>query len=88
MTLLIANVVARIVHFLKLRLVGKKIAEASAIDDGNVFGKVKTTGAEVEKALTGRKVSLPFILTRHRQPATNIQARSSQLEVRGNIFGR
>ena len=48
---------ARIVHFLKLRLVGKKIAEASAIDDGNVFGKAKTTGAEVEKALKGKKVS-------------------------------
>lgn len=50
-------IVARIVHFLRLKLVGKKIANASAIDDANVFGKVGTTGAAVEKALKGRKVS-------------------------------
>ncbi|PNY29161.1 Formamidopyrimidine-DNA glycosylase [Tolypocladium capitatum] len=48
--------VARIVHFLRLHLVGKKIANASAIDDGNVFGKVGTSGAAVEAALKGRKV--------------------------------
>ncbi|KAL3956332.1 hypothetical protein ACCO45_009178 [Purpureocillium lilacinum] len=45
--------VARIVHFLRLHLVGKKIASASAIDDGNVFGK---SGAAVESALKGKKV--------------------------------
>lgn len=50
--------VARITHFLKLKLVGKTIAKASAIDDANVFGKVGTTGSEVEKALQGKKVSL------------------------------
>ena len=49
-------VVARIVHFLRIHLVGKTIASASAIDDNNVFGKVGTTGAAVETALKGRKV--------------------------------
>ncbi|CAH0052884.1 unnamed protein product [Clonostachys solani] len=47
--------VARIVHFLKLTLVGKRIAQASAIDDPNVFGKVGTTGADVAAALNGKK---------------------------------
>jgi formamidopyrimidine-DNA glycosylase len=51
--------VARIVHYLRLHLVGKKIAKASAIDDSNVFGKVGTSGSEVEKALKGKKVWLP-----------------------------
>ena len=48
--------VARIVHFLRLHLVGRTIANAAAIDDANVFGKVGTTGAKVAAALTGRKV--------------------------------
>ncbi|KAM4062891.1 formamidopyrimidine-DNA glycosylase h2TH domain-containing protein [Hirsutella rhossiliensis] len=48
--------VARIVHFLRLRLVGQNIAAASAIDDPNVFGKVGTSGAAVETALRGRQV--------------------------------
>ncbi|KAH6982133.1 Formamidopyrimidine-DNA glycosylase N-terminal domain-containing protein [Ilyonectria sp. MPI-CAGE-AT-0026] len=48
--------VARIVHFLRLHVVGKRIASASAIDDKNVFGKVGTTGAEVEAALKGKKI--------------------------------
>lgn len=48
--------VARVVHFLKLHLVGKRIVKASAIDDANVFGKVGTTGADVAAALTGNKV--------------------------------
>ncbi|KAG5934016.1 hypothetical protein E4U53_000793 [Claviceps sorghi] len=48
--------VARIVHFLRLHLVGKKIKDASAIDDANVFGKVGTTGAAVAAALKGRQV--------------------------------
>lgn len=51
--------VARIVHFLKLRVVGKRIKTASAIDDANVFGKVGTSGAEVETALKGKKVREP-----------------------------
>ena len=50
--------VARIVHFLKLKLVGKRISTATALDDANVFGKVGTTGAEVQKALAGRTVRL------------------------------
>ncbi|PTB44213.1 hypothetical protein M441DRAFT_55282 [Trichoderma asperellum CBS 433.97] len=48
--------VARIVHFLNKRLVGKTIASASAIDDSSVFGKVGTSGKEVEEALKGRTV--------------------------------
>ncbi|KAK4190921.1 Formamidopyrimidine-DNA glycosylase N-terminal domain-containing protein [Podospora australis] len=48
--------IARVVHFLRLHLVDKTIKNASAIDDANVFGKVGTTGADVAKALTGKKV--------------------------------
>ncbi|KAF4595575.1 Formamidopyrimidine-DNA glycosylase [Ophiocordyceps camponoti-floridani] len=48
--------VARIVHFLRKKLVGKRIASASAVDDANVFGKVGTSGSAVEKALNGNKV--------------------------------
>lgn len=48
--------VARIVHFLRLHVVGKRIVSASAIDDKNVFGKVGTSGEEVETALKGKKV--------------------------------
>ncbi|OAA51833.1 formamidopyrimidine-DNA glycosylase [Metarhizium rileyi] len=48
--------VARIVHFLRLHLVGKKIASASATDDSNVFGKVGTTGTAVEASLKGKQV--------------------------------
>lgn len=53
-----SETVARIVHFLRQHLVGKRIAKASAIDDGNVFGKVGTSGAEVESALKGKKASM------------------------------
>jgi len=42
--------------------VGKKIKNASAQDDSNVFGKVGTTGAAVAAALKGRKVSQTGIL--------------------------
>ncbi|SCO11872.1 related to formamidopyrimidine-DNA glycosylase [Fusarium fujikuroi] len=48
--------VARIVHFLRLHVVGKHIVSASAIDDKNVFGKVGTSGEEVETALKGKKI--------------------------------
>ncbi|KAM5346700.1 hypothetical protein ACJ41O_009705 [Fusarium nematophilum] len=48
--------VARIVHFLRLHVVGKRIASASAIDDKNVFGKVGTSGEEVEAALKGKQI--------------------------------
>ncbi|KAH0492795.1 hypothetical protein TgHK011_007728 [Trichoderma gracile] len=48
--------VARIVHYLRQRLVGKTIANAAAIDDNSVFGKVGTSGKEVEAALKGKKV--------------------------------
>ncbi len=43
-------------HFLRLHLVGKRITRAAAIEDNNVFGKVGTSGAEVQKALKGRTV--------------------------------
>jgi hypothetical protein len=49
--------VARIVHFLRIHLVGRTVANAAANDDANVFGKVGTTGAKVAAALTGRKVT-------------------------------
>ncbi|KAK0707547.1 Formamidopyrimidine-DNA glycosylase N-terminal domain-containing protein [Lasiosphaeris hirsuta] len=48
--------IARIVHYLRLHLVGKTIKTASAIEDTNVFGKVGTTGVEVAEALNGKKV--------------------------------
>ncbi|KAI6364960.1 hypothetical protein MCOR25_005556 [Pyricularia grisea] len=48
--------VARVAHFLRLHLVGKKIVKASAQDDANVFGKVGTTGEAVVAALKNRKV--------------------------------
>lgn len=48
--------VARCVHFLRLHLLGKKIAKVSAPDDANVFGKVKTSGPAFEEAVTGRTV--------------------------------
>lgn len=48
--------VARLTHFLQLHLVGKRISKVLAPDDSNIFGKVGTSGPEVEKALTGKKV--------------------------------
>ncbi|SPQ23186.1 54aeb9c9-2ab2-4d87-8eb7-daa03a7ddd9a [Thermothielavioides terrestris] len=48
--------VARIVHYLRLHLVGKSIKSVKAIEDTNVFGKAGTTGPEVAEALTGKTV--------------------------------
>ncbi|ORY61281.1 Formamidopyrimidine-DNA glycosylase N-terminal domain-containing protein [Pseudomassariella vexata] len=48
--------VARVTHFLRLHLVGKKIVKALAPDDINVFGKVGTSGHAFQKAVTGKKV--------------------------------
>ncbi|KAK8066492.1 hypothetical protein PG997_013239 [Apiospora hydei] len=48
--------VARITHFLRQHLVGKRISKAIAADDSNVFGKVGTSGAEFQKAVTGKQV--------------------------------
>lgn len=48
--------VARIVHFLRLHLVGKTIKTANAIEDASVFGKVGTSGPEVAAAFAGKKV--------------------------------
>lgn len=48
--------IARITHFLRLHLVGKRIKKATAPDDANVFGKVGTSGPEFQKAVTGKTV--------------------------------
>jgi len=48
--------VARIVHYLRKNLVGKTLAVVKAQDDSSVYGKVGTSAAEFEKALTGKKV--------------------------------
>ncbi|KAL8736154.1 MAG: hypothetical protein Q9166_000309 [cf. Caloplaca sp. 2 TL-2023] len=48
--------VARIVYYLHKHLVGKTLKVVKAQHDENVFGKVGTSAAEFEKALTGKKV--------------------------------
>jgi formamidopyrimidine-DNA glycosylase len=53
---LISVIVARVVHYLGKSLVGKTLSLVQAQDDPIVFGKVGTSGAEVQKALTGKKV--------------------------------
>ncbi|KAL8937663.1 MAG: hypothetical protein Q9216_004315 [Gyalolechia sp. 2 TL-2023] len=48
--------VARIVHYIQKNLVGKSLAVVKAQHDENVFGKVGTSAAEFEEALTGKRV--------------------------------
>jgi formamidopyrimidine-DNA glycosylase len=48
--------VARIVHYLRNRLVGKTLATVQVQDDANVYGKGGTTAAEFKRAMTGKKV--------------------------------
>ncbi|KAL8657002.1 MAG: hypothetical protein Q9226_002358 [Calogaya cf. arnoldii] len=48
--------VARIVNYLRRHLVGRTLAVVNAQHDENVFGKVGTSAAEFQKALTGKKV--------------------------------
>ncbi|MCJ1478987.1 hypothetical protein MMC13_007671 [Lambiella insularis] len=48
--------VARIVSYIRQHLVGRVLATVKAQHDENVFGKVGTSAAEFEKALTGKKV--------------------------------
>ena len=48
--------VARIVHFIRKHLVGKTVSKVLATEDTNVYGKVGTSGAEFQKAITGRKI--------------------------------
>jgi formamidopyrimidine-DNA glycosylase len=48
--------VARIVHYIRKHLVGKTLAKVVAVEDTSVYGKVGTSGAELQKALTGKKV--------------------------------
>ncbi|KAI0903994.1 formamidopyrimidine-DNA glycosylase [Ustulina deusta] len=48
--------VARVTHFLRQHLVGKKIGRIVAQDDNSVFGKVGTSGSAFQAALTGKRV--------------------------------
>lgn len=48
--------VARIVHYIRRHLVGKTLSKVIAVEDANVYGKVGTSGAEVQKALSGNKI--------------------------------
>ncbi|GAP91235.1 putative formamidopyrimidine-DNA glycosylase [Rosellinia necatrix] len=48
--------VARVTHFLRQHLVGKRIGRVAAADDGSVFGKAGTSGAAFAAALAGRRV--------------------------------
>ncbi|KAI1354656.1 formamidopyrimidine-DNA glycosylase [Xylaria sp. FL0043] len=48
--------VARVTHFLRQHLVGKKIAKIVAQDDNNIFGKVGTSGPAFQEALAGKRV--------------------------------
>lgn len=52
----LTRIVARAVHHIRKNLVGKTLAVVKAQDDANVFGKVGTSAAEFQKALTGKKV--------------------------------
>ncbi|KAI0537395.1 formamidopyrimidine-DNA glycosylase [Xylaria digitata] len=48
--------VARVTHFLRQHLVGKKIGKIVAQDDNSVFGKVGTSGSAFQAALAGKRV--------------------------------
>ncbi|POS86535.1 hypothetical protein EPUL_001236, partial [Erysiphe pulchra] len=48
--------VARVVHQIRKRLVGKTIQAVVAKDDANVFGKVGTTAAEFQKVMKGKRI--------------------------------
>jgi formamidopyrimidine-DNA glycosylase len=48
--------VARIVHYIRKHLVGKTLTNVVAVEDASIYGKVGTSGAEFQKALTGKKV--------------------------------
>ena len=50
------STVARAVHFIQKYLVGRTLAVVKAQHDENVFGKVGTSAAELEKSLTGKKI--------------------------------
>ena len=54
--IIVNSIVARILHYIHKYLVGKTLAAVKAQHDENVFGKVGTSAAEFEKALTGKKI--------------------------------
>ena len=64
---------------------GKTIKTAAAIEDTNVFGKVRTTGSEVAKALKGKKVNRCVCTTQLQSVLTT--RRSSHPETKGNTSG-
>jgi formamidopyrimidine-DNA glycosylase len=84
--LLMFVIVARVVHFLRKNLVGKTLTTVQAQDDTIVYGKVGTSGAEVVKALLGKKVldagrqgkyfwyytNVPFSVMEYQQIVTDI----------------
>lgn len=54
------KIVSRLVHFLRLHLVGRRIGKVSAPDDAAIFGKAGTSGPEFEAAVRGKKVVKDF----------------------------
>ncbi|KAL9104101.1 MAG: hypothetical protein Q9163_000903 [Psora crenata] len=48
--------VARVVHYIRERLVGKTIAKVTAQNDDNVYGKVGCSAEAFEKALIGKRI--------------------------------
>ena len=51
------STVARIADFIRKHLVGKTLSQVKAVHDENVFGKVGTSAAELEKLLPGKKIA-------------------------------
>lgn len=76
---------ARIVHFLRLHLVGKTISSVTAVDDGIVFGKVGTSGSAVESALRGKRVRARPVLVGRGVALTG--GRLSRPGAKANTFG-
>lgn len=54
--LLLTFAVYRAAEYIRQHLVGRTLAVVKAQHDENVFGKVGTSAAEIEKALTGKKI--------------------------------
>lgn len=48
--------IARLVHFLRKHIVGKKIASVQVVEDSIVYGKAGTTGPQFKQAVEGKKV--------------------------------
>lgn len=48
--------VSRIVHFIRQHLVGKTLSKVQAQHDDIIYGKVGTSAAEFQKAMTGKEI--------------------------------